>query len=139
MKVNTEGRVIKEDGSEAILKDGEAMTVEGQLVKSKEKDFLKERIKMNYDEVVSLEQSKWEMQETIFMFVLKARLMDQKMDLINQKMMIVLDFMNKPKNKRKHLREYIENIAVLDEAIKEVDFKIREVDALMNGGNLDNE
>lgn len=135
IKVNAEGRVLKKNGSESLLKAGDVMTLEGDVVMLNENEFLKERIRMNYKELASLEQSNWGMQDDLFMITYKSSMLNRKMDLVNQKMMIVLDFMNMPKNTRKDLMEYIENISALDEAIIDVELKIREVDELMKGSS----
>lgn len=133
MKVMREGKIIKKDGSVSFLEEGEAMTMEGYVVEADETAILKERVSVMDEGYNALQESKWEMQDALFMLNLKAMLMDKKMNLVNQKMMLMMEYMDKPHLTYRAIREYRENISLLDTAILDTDSDIREINDLLQG------
>lgn len=132
MKVMCDGKIIMEDGSQEYLLEGEAMTMEGSIMKADEVRVLKERVREIDETCTALNKSNWEMLDVIQMLRVKTKLMDEKMDLVNHKLILMVDHMSKNHKTRKEIEEYEENISLLDAAIQNADIDIREIENLMH-------
>lgn len=133
MKVHQSGRIEKKDGSARMLQEGEAMTMDGTVVKANQTAILKEQVRTLYETCNALNESKWKSQDEIGMLKRKALLMNKKMDLVNQKMMLTVEFMENNSKTHQDREEYKESISLLDKAIENTETDIREIDEVMPG------
>jgi len=131
MKVHHSGKIEKMDGSAEVLQEGEAMTMDGYIVKANQTEILKERVRTLYETCNSLNESKWRMQDEVGMLKRKSILMNKKMDLVNQKMILMMDYIGNTTKTHQEREEYQESISLLDKAIKDAEIDIREIDELM--------
>jgi hypothetical protein len=131
MKVHQSGRVERKDGSASILQEGEAMTMEGTVVKVNQTTILKEQVRTLYETCNTLKESKWKTDDEVGMLKRKSILMNKKMDLVNQKMMVMVEYMENSSKTHQDREEYQESISLLDKAIENTEIDIREIDELM--------
>jgi hypothetical protein len=133
MKVNASGKVVNKDGAEILLNEGEAVNMKGETAKANEAVILKKRVRLMDENLQTLEKTSFETYDNFRMLNYKVKWMNTKMDLANQKTLLMLEYISKPKMNHKEIEEYRDNLEKIDEAMEFAEYKIKDVEKLMCG------
>jgi hypothetical protein len=88
------------------------------------------KVVVNQSEVFNL-KARLEMKENIDILTYKVKLMDKKMSLVDCKMILMVDYMNKSFKMPKDKKTLKENIVSIEEAIKNIESDIVLANELM--------